>query len=116
MDLEKLALHAAFEALSPSFRLPFENIFVNGAWAGTVAARSEPLFGIPGFIIVEEVLAAPWRRQGLGPILQRCLAEKIIQQYGENNLLHGTIAGINLPSLRTALRSGREIVTTLVKF
>jgi hypothetical protein len=91
------------------------DIIVNGEWAGTMAARSEPLLGIPGVIIVEEILATSWRRKGLGPVLQHCLAEKIIQKNGENKLLHGTIAGINLPSLRTALRCGREIVTTFVR-
>ena len=90
------------------------DVEVDGVWAGVAAARSEPLLGVQGFMVVEEVLARRWRRQRLGSALQYRLTEAIAARFGRDGLLHGTIASINQPSLRTALPCGREVLTTLL--
>ena len=79
---------------------------VDGAWAGVVAAVPDSYLGLAGWLVVEEILAAPFRGRGLGPALQRHLVERL----PGDGVLFGTIAGANLASSRTAAALGREPV------
>jgi GNAT superfamily N-acetyltransferase len=71
--------------------------------AGVIAFDEEPFFGLPGFLVREELLLAPFRGRGLGTWLQRLAAE----QLPADHLLFGTIHGLNTPSRRTAAANGR---------
>lgn len=71
--------------------------------AGVIAFDEEPFFGLPGFLVREELMLAPYRGRGLGTWLQRLAAE----QLPADHLLFGTIHGLNMPSRRTAAANGR---------
>lgn len=71
--------------------------------AGVIAFDEEPFFGLPGYLVREELLLAPFRGRGLGTGLQRLAAE----QLPADHLLCGTIHGLNTPSRRTAAANGR---------
>ena len=79
---------------------------VDGLLAGLIAARPEPLLGLPAWVVVAEVLDAPFRGRGLGPAIQRHLVERL----PGDGWLWGTIAAGNAPSLRTAARVGRRVI------
>ncbi|MEZ6185433.1 MAG: hypothetical protein R3F62_10535 [Planctomycetota bacterium] len=79
-----------------------------GAWAGLAAAERQAERGLRGFCVVEELLDAPLRGQGRAAALQRALIDALPAE--EDDVLWGTIHGINAPSLRTARRVGREVV------
>ena len=81
---------------------------VDWEWAGVVAAREEPFFGRDGYLVVEELLAAPYRGRGLGACLQRHLIERLMPAGGA--MVHGTIHASNVASRRTAERCGRVAV------
>ncbi|MNS60029.1 hypothetical protein D3C72_930050 [compost metagenome] len=76
---------------------------VGSTLAGVIAFDEEPFFGLPGFLVREELLLAPFRGRGLGTWLQRLAAE----QLPNDHLLYGTIHGLNTPSRRTAAANGR---------
>lgn len=76
----------------------------DGQRAGLVAAARARKQGLEGYVIWEEVLDTPWRGEGLGAAAQRRLVEALPAE----GLLLGTIDAANTPSLRTALRSGRQ--------
>jgi GNAT superfamily N-acetyltransferase len=83
-------------------------VFVNDVWAGVTAVSESCEVGAKGYYMIEIVLAKPFRGQGLGVVLQRCLA-KIL---GEKSLdasaaLFGTIGAVNIPMQKTAARVGR---------
>lgn len=82
---------------------------VGGKWAGLVAATPGPLWGQSGWVMHEEFLAKEFRGRGLGLELQRALVARLD---GDEVLLWGSIHATNEPSLRTALRNGRQIVQT----
>jgi GNAT superfamily N-acetyltransferase len=71
--------------------------------AGVIAFDREPFFGLPGFLVREEFLLAPFRGRGLGTWLQRLAAE----QLPADHVLFGTIHALNMPSRRTAATNGR---------
>ncbi len=79
---------------------------VGGEWAGVIAAAPESHLGLTGWLVVEEILAAPFRGRGLGPALQRHLLERL----PGDGVLFGTIHRDNAPSARTAAALGREVV------
>lgn len=79
---------------------------VDGEWAGVVAAEPAAYLGLTGWLVVEEILAAPFRGRGLGPVLQRHLVERL----PGDGVLFGTIHHANAPSARTAAAVGREVV------
>ena len=74
-------------------------------WAGLVAAMRERCFGRAGYLVHEELLAAPFRGRGLGPALQRHLIDRLDPTGGA--LLYGTIHADNPASIATARRVGR---------
>lgn len=76
---------------------------MGGTLAGVIAFDREPFFGLPAFLVREELLLAPFRGRGLGTWLQRLAAE----QLPADHWLFGTIHARNTPSRRTAAANGR---------
>jgi L-amino acid N-acyltransferase YncA len=72
---------------------------------GVLAARPGVIRGVPGWEVVEQILAEELRGQGLAPIIQRSFLEKL--PASDRRLVIGTIDAANHASLRTALRVGR---------
>ena len=80
-------------------------ILIDGEWAGIIAASRGSGLGLPGFVIAEEILAAPFRGPGLAKPVQREFIAQLPAK--EDDFLIGMILAENLPSLRTALGVGR---------
>jgi hypothetical protein len=80
-------------------------VLVDDAWAGLVAVLRQALSGLPGFLVVEEVLVEALRGQRLAPAVQ----DEMIRQLDASPLdcLFGKIHPLNTPSLRTAMGLGR---------
>ena len=95
-------------------KLLFE-IAVDGAWAGVVAARHQMLAGIDAIFMVEIVLDQRARGQGLGPAVHQHLAREVAL-LDPDAIISGTIAPANIPSLKTALRTGRRHVGAWYRF
>jgi hypothetical protein len=76
-----------------------------GRIVGVLAARPGAIRGVPGWEVIEQILAEELRGQGLAPIVQRMFLERI--DSNDRKLVLGTIDGANHASLRTALRVGR---------
>jgi len=81
-------------------------IFVDGAWAGVVAAKRRTLVGIRGMFMVEIVLAADSRGQRLGPAVHQLFAEAVARVEPDAVII-GTISEKNPWSLQAAFRAGR---------
>ncbi|ADP70654.1 hypothetical protein Rvan_1395 [Rhodomicrobium vannielii ATCC 17100] len=81
-------------------------IFVDGKWAGVVAAKWRTLVGIRGVFMVEIVLAGDVRGQRLGPAVHQLFAEAVAQAE-PGAVIIGTISAKNPWSLKAALRAGR---------
>lgn len=85
--------------------------WIDDQWAGLVAAGTGDFMGLSGYYVLDEVLAARFRGQGLGPVLQRRLLDELARRpLCGDGLLWGTIDARNQPSRRTAARVGREDV------
>jgi len=81
--------------------------FIKGDPVGLVAAEPTPLLGRDGLYFVELFVDQAWRGRRLAPALQRAF----VHQFGTpEQLVWGTIAADNLPSLRTALSNGRRAI------
>lgn len=80
--------------------------------AGVVAAKPDSQYGVDAWLMWDIVLARQYCGKGLGPILQRAVLERL--DIARAPLVVGTIDARNLPSLRTALRVGRQIVGTWI--
>lgn len=78
---------------------------IEGQWAGLIAARWDAWMGFKGLLIVEEILATPFRGQGFGSALQRAFIDAL--DLSPETQVFGTILDANIPSLRTAQRLGR---------
>ncbi len=85
---------------------------VDGQPAGVVAAVRADAHGMTGFLVEEIALDTAHRGKGLGPVVLQRLAERL--PAGPHDVLWGHIHPNNTPSLRNALASGREVVSTLV--
>ena len=81
-------------------------IEVDGTWAGIVAARHQVVAGARGTYMVEILLNGAARGQRLGPAVHQRLAAKVAAA-DSSAILTGTIAAVNVPSLKTATRAGR---------
>lgn len=79
--------------------------YVDGEWAGVIAAREQTDHGMRGYRVVEEILASRSRGRGFGPALQRRFID--VLPAGDHAILHGAIDPVNAPSLATAKRVGR---------
>jgi len=81
-------------------------VFVDGAWAGLIAARHDLVAGVRGLQMVEIVLAKGARGQRLGPAVHQRLA-RYVAEADPAAVILGTISAKNVPSLRTAKKAGR---------
>lgn len=85
--------------------------YVDGEWAGVIAAREQTNNGMRGYRVVEEILASRFRGRGFGPALQRRFID--VLPAADHAILHGAIDPANAPSLATAKRVGRvEVIHT----
>lgn len=80
-------------------------VFVDGTLAGLIGAQNEPLLGIPSVYMTELLLTSKFKGQGLAAAIQRKFLDELPSQF---KLVWGTIDSKNLPSLKTALRVGRN--------
>jgi hypothetical protein len=85
--------------------------FFGGEEVGLIAARREDFLGHPGIYYLEILLTPLFKGRHLASALQRAFVE-IISKKEVNPIFWGTIDSSNTPSLRTALRVGRKIVST----
>jgi L-amino acid N-acyltransferase YncA len=83
---------------------------VDGRWCGVMAAEPRPEQAMVGYAVTELFLSESVRGRGRAGQLQRRLVEALAD-HGQD-CLWGTIHGSNAPSVRAALRSGRQIVQT----
>ena len=81
-------------------------ILINGTVAGVIAGLDRDYHGLNGVSILEEILFHQFRGRGHGVHIQRAFSNRI---KAKANLLWGTISHMNEPSLRTALKNGRQI-------
>jgi hypothetical protein len=85
----------------------------NGEYSGLIAAQREQFLGYQGVYFLELLLLPRFKKMGLAPVLQRSFIDRVAQLGGYRDaVVWGTIDSHNLPSLRTALRVGRKIVST----
>ena len=79
--------------------------------AGFFAALPARERALRGYVVLEEILDAPFRGRRLAAPLQRLLVERIAEKAADSDaVVFGHIADGNEPSLRTALAVGREEV------
>jgi hypothetical protein len=81
-----------------------------GRWAGVMAAARAGERSIEGYSVQELFLDTPLRGRRRAPVLQRHLVDVLLDR--GRDCLWGTIHGTNAPSLRAALRTGREVIET----
>jgi L-amino acid N-acyltransferase YncA len=112
-DLDQWATAADEDALADADDegLLFD-VVVDGRTAGVVAATRDDAYGLTGFGVAEIVLDAEHRGHGYGPLVLRQLARAL--PAAPADVLWGHIHPGNTPSLRNALASGREVVSSLV--
>ena len=84
--------------------------FAGSEIVGVVAAKPVAQYCVDAWLMWDIVLARPYCGQGLAPVLQRTVLDRL--DLARAPLVVGTIHAQNLPSLRTALRVGRQIVGT----
>jgi hypothetical protein len=77
---------------------------------GVVAAQPVTQYAVDAWLIWDIVLARQYCGQGIAPVLQRAVLDRL--DPARAPLGAGTIDASNSPSLRTALRVGREVVGT----
>lgn len=81
-----------------------------GRWAGVMAAARAAERSIEGYCVKELFLDTPLRGRRRAPVLQHHLVDVLLDR--GRDCLWGTIHGTNAPSLRAALRTGREVIET----
>jgi hypothetical protein len=77
---------------------------------GVVAAQPVAQYAVQAWLMWDIVLARQYCGQGLAPVLQRAVLDRL--DPARAPLVAGTIDAANLPSLRSALRVGRQVVGT----
>lgn len=112
-DLDQWATAADQDSLADADEegLLFD-VVIAGRTAGVVAAARDDVDGFTGFTVEEIVLDAEHRGHGYGPLVLRQLARAL--PAGPSDVLRGHIHPGNTRSLRNALASGREVVSSLV--
>jgi hypothetical protein len=85
------------------------NITVNGEWAGYTGAviKPEDSLGLPAYVVLEIILAAPHRGHGYGPHLSTLLANALPDP---TRILIGTIHATNQGARTAAQTAGRQDV------
>ncbi len=83
------------------------DVTVNGEWAGYTAAVIKPddALGLPAYVVLELVLAKPYRGHGYGPHLSTLLAQALPDP---TRILIGTIHADNHGARTAALTAGRH--------
>ncbi|MBF9000145.1 hypothetical protein [Vibrio nitrifigilis] len=84
-------------------------IMSNGEKAGLICCVPGTTLFLPGWWIEEEVVVPRYRGHYLAAEVQKLLLKQITDN-DPQSLLLGTIAAENLPSLKTAERSGRQVI------
>jgi hypothetical protein len=108
-ELARLVSPETFESLCEcAQRKAFFRVFVDDQCAGFVAARPDTYRQWKGWIVVEEVLHPDFRGKGFAAAVQQALLKKLDDRIEQ--VVFGTIASENLPSLKTAKRVGRQVV------
>jgi RimJ/RimL family protein N-acetyltransferase len=80
---------------------------LDGEIAGLIAAIPADLFGLCGYLMMDEAVARGFSGRGSAAAAQRALARSI-QANDQNGVLFGTIDAVNRASRRAAQRAGRE--------
>lgn len=84
--------------------------FEGTSLVGAVATKPDTRYGVNAWLMWDIVLARKHCGKGLAPALQRAVLDQLDTAHAP--LVVGTIDANNAPSLRTALRVGRQIVGT----
>lgn len=84
------------------------DVEVEGTWVGLIAAVPAPFMGARGWIIHEELLDESARGCRLAAPMQRGLIERL--HADRAGVVHGTIHHLNVASLATARRVGRDVI------
>lgn len=77
---------------------------------GIVATQPVAQYSVDAWLIWDIVLGRQHCGKGLAPVLQRAVLDRLDEARAP--LVVGTIDAGNVPSLRTALRAGRQVVGT----
>lgn len=83
-------------------------VMIDNRPAGVIAARPDAYRSWRGWHVVEEVLHPDYRGRHLAPAMQQAFLRRL--QPEREPFVFGTIAAANRPSLRTALRVGRQVL------
>lgn len=86
----------------------FFRVRIDDSPAGFIAARPASFRCWRGWRLTEEVLHPDFHGRQLGPAMQQAFLRTL--DAGRGRCVFGTIAAANAPSLRTALRVGRQVV------
>ena len=81
-------------------------IIIDGVNAGIIAGVENDYYGLKGVSILEEILFEPFIGLGFGAYIQKAFTFKLKDRY---SILWGTISHLNTPSLKTALKNGRQV-------
>ena len=80
-------------------------VLIDGEFAGLIAAKPDRYRGVPGWLMIDEILTKANRGRGLAASMQRKFLEQLDQE--KSSLVMGTIMADNQASYRTALRNSR---------
>lgn len=80
-------------------------VLINGEFAGLIASKPDRYRGVPGWLMIDEILSKPFRGHGYAPTMQRKFLGQLDSEVCD--LVIGTIDDANHPSYRTAIRCGR---------
>jgi len=104
-DIVFMRSEEKFEKLSTE-KSGVREIQIDGKWAGIIAATPGRNRFLSGYIINEEILAIEFRGQNFALAIRR----KLIDQLPDDSIIYGEIDARNVPSIKTAVRVGRENV------
>lgn len=86
---------------------------VDGTTAGLIAGIEDDYWGQSGVHVLDELLFDQFKGKGFGVYIQKEFTKLLKGRY---EVLWGTINNANIPSQKTALKNGREIVELDVNF
>jgi RimJ/RimL family protein N-acetyltransferase len=112
-DLAQAVLATPSEGLTECARAGGLYVCFAGAdLVGVVAAKPDTEYYVDAWLMWDIVLARKYCGRGLAPALQRAVLDRFDLERA--SFVAGTIDARNLPSLKTALRVGRQVVGTWV--
>jgi hypothetical protein len=85
-----------------------------GNWQGVIAARHSCFYGATSFLIVENCLAKEIRQMNKSS----ALLKEFVSGLSNNDeaIIYGTISPLNIPSIKTAKRIGRQKIMESILF